>query len=65
MLSGVQALAMSSSSKIVGNKAIDDADLVDALKAGTLSFEGYNGNTYTIGSDAVSYTHLSILLASQ
>ena len=55
MLSGVQALAMSSSSKIVGNKAIDDADLVDALKAGTLSFEGYNGNTYTIGSDVYVY----------
>ena len=55
MLSGVQALAMASSSEIVGNKAIDNADLVDALKDGTLSFEGYNGKTYSIGTDVYVY----------
>lgn len=47
MLSGVQA--MTSISDIVGNKAIDDADLVDALKDGTLTFDGYNGKSYKIG----------------
>ena len=54
MLSGVQALAMSSNTKIVGSNGIGDADKVDALKDGTLAVESYaNKETkYVIGKNA-------------
>ena len=45
MLSGVQALAMTSNTKIVGNNGIGDADKVDGLKNGSLEVESYADKT--------------------
>lgn len=56
MLSGVQALAMTSNTKIVGSNGIGDADKVDLLKNGKLEVENYENKEvkYVIGDNSDS-----------
>ena len=57
MLSGVQVLAMSGNSTILGATKIDNADKVDSLKAGTVSFTGYDGKTYSMADNDNVYVY--------
>ena len=56
MLSGVQALAMTSNTKIVGSNGIGDAEKVDLLKNGKLEVENYENKEvkYVIGDNSDS-----------